>query len=157
MFFRILFFTLLAQVLITPPVMAENPSAAGPKDRCVVCGMFVAPYPNWVSAIQFNDGSNVYFDGPKDMFIFFFNPENYHAGTKNDDISGLYITEYYSTKMMKVEEVYFVRGSDVMGPMGGELVPIQGREKAEIFQRDHGGEKILQFDGNGLSEIAEKK
>ena len=28
-----------------------------PKDRCPVCGMFVAKYPDWVAEIIFKDGS----------------------------------------------------------------------------------------------------
>jgi nitrous oxide reductase accessory protein NosL len=50
--------------------------------------------------------------------------------------------------------VIFVTGSDVLGPMGKELVPILGREAAETFRRDHAGEKLLRFDGRQLVELA---
>ncbi len=36
-------------------------------------------------------------------------------------------------------------GSDVQGPMGRDLVPVQGREAAERFARDHQG-RVLGFD-----------
>ena len=37
-------------------------------------------------------------------------------------------------------------GSDVMGPMGAELVPIAKKSHAETFVIDHGGESILRYD-----------
>lgn len=154
------FLTLLAlSALIGLAGMAfgETPAGPGPKDRCAVCGMFVASYGNWVAVIQFKDGSKAYFDGPKDMFVYFFDLAKYRPGSQAEDISGMYVTEYYTTRLIKAEEAYFVTGSDVMGPMGNELVPIQGRGNAETFQRDHGGKKIMQFDGKKLSELSTSK
>ncbi len=132
---------------------AAAPTGPGPKDRCSVCGMFVAPYPNWVAMVEFKDGSSAFFDGPKDMFIYFFDLPQYKPATTADDIAAMYVTEYYTTRLLNVKEVFLVTGSDVMGPMGQELVPVEGKENAETFLRDHGGKKIMQFDGLGLSEI----
>jgi hypothetical protein len=42
-----------------------TPVKPGPKDKCPVCGMFVAKYPDWVAALVFSDGSTVFFDGVK--------------------------------------------------------------------------------------------
>jgi nitrous oxide reductase accessory protein NosL len=39
-----------------------------------------------------------------------------------------------------------VIGSDVVGPMGHELIPLRTREEAEEFQRDHQGKRLLCFD-----------
>ena len=153
MFTRNLLIALVALILFSTSCFAGTPAAPGAKDRCPVCGMFVAPYQNWVSVIQFKGGSNTYFDGPKDMFTFFFNPKKYQAGVKSENISGVFVTEYYSTQLLKAEDVFFVTESDVMGPMGKELVPISGKEAALTFLRDHKGKKILQFDGKALLEI----
>jgi nitrous oxide reductase accessory protein NosL len=43
-------------------------------------------------------------------------------------------------------EAWFVVGSDVLGPMGHELVPFARREEAEEFLRDHRGASVLRFD-----------
>ncbi len=139
-----------------PAIGAESP-VPGPKERCAVCGMFVSPYANWVSQVEFKDGSRLFFDGPKDMFIFFFDLSKYRPGAKVADIASMFVTEYYTTKVMNVREVFLVTGSDVMGPMGQELVPIAGREQAETFLRDHGGKKIMQFNGAELTEVAAAK
>jgi len=151
---RILISVLLTLLLTVAPALADGPPPPGAKDRCPVCGMFVAPHANWVSVIQFKDGAKVYFDGPKDLFTFFQNLAKYRPGAKAEDISGVYVTEYYSTKLMKAEEVYFVGGSDVKGPMGDELVAIRGRDQAETFLKDHAGKKLLQFDGKSLTELS---
>ncbi|ALC18088.1 nitrous oxide reductase accessory protein NosL [Desulfuromonas soudanensis] len=134
-------------------VCAEEVSLPGPKERCVVCGMFVAPYPEWVASIEFRDGTTAFFDGPKDMFVYFFDLEKYRPGAKPDDIVAMVVTEYYTARPMPVGEVFFVSGSDVLGPMGYELVPVAGKENAETFMRDHGGKKIMQFNGLDFSEI----
>ena len=37
-------------------------------------------------------------------------------------------------------------GSDVLGPMGHELVPLANRMDAEEFLKDHKGKRALAFD-----------
>jgi len=153
MSFRILLPTFLLLFVITSTAIAAPPSAPGPKDRCAVCGMFVAPYPDWVAVIAFKDGTKAYFDGPKDMFVYFFDLAQYKPDSKTEDIEALYVTEYYSTELMNIHDVLLVTGSDVTGPMGYELVPVKGRENAETFMRDHNGKKIMQFNGTELVDV----
>ena len=150
---RIAISTLLLLFLTSYAALAGQPSPPGDKDRCAVCGMFVAPYPDWVAVIEFKDGSKAYFDGPKDMFVYFFDLAKYRPGATIDDIAALFVTEYYSTKMENLHDVFLVTGSDVTGPMGYELVPVKGRENAETFLRDHGGKKIMQFNGRALTDV----
>jgi nitrous oxide reductase accessory protein NosL len=135
---------LLVVWLFLIPPLARAVEKPGPRDRCPVCGMFVAPYPSWLAIIAFNDGSQLFFDGPKDLFRFYLDwPEK--ESRRKSDIAAIYVTEYYSTRLMKVAEVLFVTGSDVYGPMGQELVPVAGREVAAGFKRDHRGAKIITF------------
>lgn len=154
---RILLSAFLFLICCAAPALAdEAPTAPGPKDRCAVCGMFVSPYPNWIAAVQYDDGNTVYFDGPKDMFIYLFDIDTYRPKSEKASISGIYVTEYYSTQMMNAKDVYFVTGSDILGPMGNELVPVKGLEQAKTFQHDHQGQKIMQFDGTRLVEVPDR-
>jgi len=139
------------------PALAAEPAKPGPKDRCPVCGMFVAGYPNWISTIVFKDGTQVFFDGPKDMFVYFFDLEKYAPGKTAADLQGLYVTEYYSTRLLDARKAFFVIGSDVMGPMGQELVPVADLAQARTFLRDHHGKKIRQFDGSALTDVPADK
>lgn len=147
---------LLTLGLFCSPVFAEGPPPPGPKDRCEVCGMFVAPYRDWVAVLQMIDGSNHYFDGPKDLFIYYMGLAKYQPGASYDQVAGLYVTEYYTAKLMPASEVLFVTGSDVLGPMGKELVPVAGREAAETFLRDHAGQKLMRFDGRELQDVTDQ-
>lgn len=118
--------------------------AAG--DKCPVCGMFVAKYPDWFAMVQFKDGSRAWFDGPKDMFKFVFEAGEYLPGKSAGDIASLEVTEYYGLTRIDARGAYFVTGSDVHGPMGKELVPFKNRQEAEEFARDHRGKAVLTFD-----------
>ena len=114
-------------------------------DKCPVCGMFVAKYREWVAQIVFKDGSYAVFDGPKDMFKYYLDPAKYNHAKKQADIKALYVTEYYSTKVMDARKMFYVLGSDVMGPMGAELVPVDSEKGAREFMKDHAGKRILKF------------
>jgi nitrous oxide reductase accessory protein NosL len=120
---------------------ADAPPTPGPKDRCATCGMFVAKYPSWVATIAYVDGSHRFFDGPKDLFRF-------RAGDGAGDAqeSEIWVTDYYTTKPIKARDAFFVLGSDVIGPMGAELVPHASLDHAESFRTDHGGDTPLAFD-----------
>jgi nitrous oxide reductase accessory protein NosL len=48
-----------------------------------------------------------------------------------------------------------VIGSDVLGPMGHEFVPLASRADAEEFMRDHKGSRVLGF-GDVTAEWAVK-
>ena len=141
-----IFIVLFVLSLAAGPALAAEPAAPGKKDRCPVCGMFVAPYSDWIATITFQDGSQLFFDGCKDLFRFYFAMPAEGNKQSRTEIDAIYITEYYSTRLMKAEEVFFVLGSDVYGPMGKELVPVAGKESAETFKRDHQGTEILSFD-----------
>lgn len=123
----------------------KKPADVKQGDKCPVCGMFVARYPEWIAQIVFDDGTHAFFDGPKDMFKYYFNLKEYNPSKKQSDISAIYVTEYYSTRLMDAGHVFFVSGSDVYGPMGHELVPVATPDEAKEFMRDHKGRKILRF------------
>jgi nitrous oxide reductase accessory protein NosL len=103
--------------------------------------MFVAKYPSWVASIVYVDGSRRFFDGPKDLFRF------RQAGEKGGvEESEIWVTDYYTTKPIRARDAFFVLGSDVLGPMGAELVPHASLDHAESFRTDHGGDPPLAFD-----------
>lgn len=132
-----------------PPSASAAAPPPGPQERCAVCGMYVAPYREWVASLTLRDGSRLYFDGPKDLFSCFFEIERYRPGHTAKDVVEVEVTDYYTTRPVAARDVFFVVGSDVLGPMGAELVPVRGRKEAETFRRDHGG-KLLVLQGDSL-------
>lgn len=148
------FLTIVLFVIVTSAnALAVPLPAPGKTDRCAVCGMLVAEFPQWISGLTLKDGRHYYFDGPKDLFICLLNLPGCLPDVSEAQIAGVFVTEYYSTRQVSATEVVFVTGSDVIGPMGTELVPVSGREAAESFRRDHAGDKLMRFDGRQLLKL----
>jgi len=115
------------------------------KDRCPVCGMFVHPYQKWITQIQFKDGSHHSFDGMKCMCRIYIDPIKFDPTKKKEDIKHILVRDYYTLKFVRHDTAFYVVGSDVIGPMGHELIPFGSKKDATTFLVDHNGLKILRF------------
>ena len=118
----------------------------GQMDLCPVCGMIVSKYPNWIATVVWKDGHAHHFDGAKDMFKFLQALPKYAPGHKPDEIRFIAVTDFYNLEKIEARKALYVMGSDVMGPMGLELVPLATRADAEDFLKDHKGKRILRYD-----------
>jgi copper chaperone NosL len=125
----------------------RKPVKPSPKDKCPVCGMFVAKYPDFLAQILFKDGSVFFFDGAKDMFKFYLNLRKYQPSKKQSDIDSIYVTDYYGLTSLDGFAAFFVVGSDIYGPMGRELIPFEKEADAMEFMKDHKGLRVLKFIG----------
>ena len=140
---------LLVLVLAWLPISEADdvkPREPGKQDTCPVCGMFVAPYSEWIAQVVFDDDSAVFFDGSKDMFKYLLDRDKFAPGKRHLKIAATFVTSYYEGEFIPAESAHFVIGSNVYGPMGSELVPHRTREEAEEFLRDHKGNKVIAFD-----------
>jgi nitrous oxide reductase accessory protein NosL len=108
--------------------------------------MFVAEFKAWIASVEYKDGGKSWFDGPKDLFTYLADLKQYAPERKRAEIERVLVTDYYSTGALAAGEAFFVTGSDVMGPMGAELVPFKSKAEAESFLLDHKGKKVLTFD-----------
>ncbi len=122
-----------------------KPIKPSQKDKCPVCGMFVAKYPNFLAQVLFQDGSYAFFDGSKDMFNYYLNRNKYNPSKKSSDIVAIYVTDYYSMTPLDGFKSYYVVGSNVYGPMGKELIPFEKESDAKEFMADHVGKSLLRF------------
>jgi copper chaperone NosL len=123
----------------------RKPVKVSPKDKCPVCGMFVAKYPDFVAQVLFKDGSYAVFDGTKDMFKYYLNFGKHNPSKNAADIDSIYVTDYYSLVLTEGLKAYYVVGSNVFGPMGKELIPFEKEADAKEFMRDHAGKSLLKF------------
>ncbi len=140
---------LLGSVILLPAMAvlgAEKYPRPGRRDLCPVCGMLVAKYPNWVAGTRDKTGRVRFFDGAKDLFKYLKNVTRYDRDRKPEDILHAWVTEYYGLTQIDARHAFFVIGSDVLGPMGHELVPLDSRASAEEFLGDHKGRRILRFE-----------
>lgn len=125
-----------AAALVLSAGAAPEPT---PADRCPVCGMPVAPYPEWLGRVLYADGTVLFFDGPKDLFRYLHEGARFRPDLDGKRIEAVLVTAYYDGGTLPAAEALFVVGSDVLGPMGAELVPLRDRAAAEEFRNDHGG------------------
>ncbi len=142
MFVRLVLIAIISLIPLT--ARAGQPYDKIPsRARCSVCGMFVAKYPIWVAEIK-TAGKTRYFDGAKDMLAFHFNPTAFNGGEADKD-GEVWVKDYYSLKWIDGRKAFYVTGSDIMGPMGHEFIPFDGRVAAETFRDDHKGKMVLAF------------
>jgi copper chaperone NosL len=136
-----------ALMLVSAAVAAETIvfPKPGAMDTCPVCGMLVSKYPNWVATVVYKDGHAHHFDGAKDLFKYLQNLAKYAPGHEGKSIAAIGVTEFYSLTRIDARSAFYVIGSDVLGPMGHELVPLVTRADADDFLKDHKGRRILTF------------
>ncbi|MBI2354991.1 MAG: nitrous oxide reductase accessory protein NosL [Deltaproteobacteria bacterium] len=139
---RLVFCLLL---LLSCAATAGSVPQPGPKDKCPVCGMFVARYPEWSASLTFNDGRSEFFDGVKDMLRFYHGLKRYAPRRRPAEIREMQVKDYYSLAFVDAASAWYVIGSDVLGPMGKEAVPFRGESDARSFLKDHHGTRILRF------------
>jgi copper chaperone NosL len=150
---NLVFFVLCILLILVSSALAEDnaPARPGPKDKCPVCGMFVAKYPDFIAVVSLKDGTHAFFDGVKDMMKYYFNLQKYAPGRTAGDIVAIHVTDYYALSPIDGHAAFYVVGSDIYGPMGRELIPFDKKEDAEEFKKDHNGTAIL-----GFTEITEE-
>jgi copper chaperone NosL len=145
---KILRMTVLAVILTFSLALANEvkPLKPSKEDKCPVCGMFVAKYPDFLAQIIFKDGSYAFFDGVKDLFKYFFDIKKYNPSKDLSDIVAIYVADYYSLNPTDGRKAWYVVESDVYGPMGKELIPFEKEDEAREFMKDHEGKLLVRFD-----------
>jgi nitrous oxide reductase accessory protein NosL len=134
-------------------LMAAPPAASvprfpkpGKKDRCPVCGMFAYKYPQWIAGFVFKSGKTFFHCCPKCMLHNLSHIPKYQPGETREQLKLIWVTEYYTTRKMAARDVLFVAGTQLVGPMGLDLIPVKGEAAADSLKRDYGGGLILTID-----------
>ncbi len=96
--------------------------------------MFADVAPAFSAGARARDGSTLAFDAPRCLFAWL-------AKDAGRGATEVWVTEHSSQSHVAADSVVYVVGSDVVGPMGHDLVPVR-REHAERFARDHGGRVV---------------
>lgn len=124
------------------------------EEKCPVCGMFTYKYPRWAAQIFYGE-EHYSFDGVKDLMKFYFDPMRWgkFENAQTEKITKILVTDYYSQKGIDGRTAYYVLGSDVLGPMGNELIPFAQESDAKTFMQDHNGKRIVTFDTITEAEV----
>jgi nitrous oxide reductase accessory protein NosL len=84
--------------------------------------------------MELGDGRKLEYDTPRCALLAW--------RTGEIEPQALFVQDYYDRSWKKGDEVLFVASSDVIGPMGADLVPVD-RARAQQFAREHSGTRPL--------------
>ena len=126
---------LIAVLLTSLPVFAEEPKPlkAAKSDKCPVCGMFVAKYPDFLAQVIFRDGAYALFDGAKDMFKYYFNLKKYNPSKELSDIAVIYVTDYYSITRPTAAKPIMLLKATSLAPWGENSSLLKKNRKQRNF------------------------
>jgi nitrous oxide reductase accessory protein NosL len=55
------------------------------------------------------------------------------------------VQDYFSGRQVDAREVFWIAGSDVIGPMGPAMVALQGKHSVDAFLKRHGGRRVFRL------------
>jgi nitrous oxide reductase accessory protein NosL len=115
------------------------------QDRCPVCGMRIIKYARFACAIQLKDKDTFYFCGASCLLKTWLRPDLF-LGKPARELFKPVIQEYFSGKQMDARNVIWISGSNVIGPMGPALVPLQDEKHLQAFKKRHGGKHVFKLE-----------
>jgi copper chaperone NosL len=124
--------------LLAGSALALVAASACKKDaRCKSCGMRIDPASAWRTELVSADGSIATFDTPRCAL------QSWRSG--KTPATSVRVQDYYDRQLRDGNEVRFVLGGDVVGPMGPDLVPVDPARVSKFIQ-DHGADRALRLD-----------
>ena len=120
-------------------------------DRCPVCAMQVGQHKKFACAVQLMNGNTFYFCGSGCMIRSWMHPDIF-LGAAKEELKRSVVQEYFSGEQVPGGSVYWVAGSDVIGPMGPALVPLKSEQDLDVFKKRHGAKAVFR-----LSEMTDAK
>lgn len=109
------------------------------EERCKTCGMKIDRTSVWTAEIVTNDDRALVFDTPRCAI---------YAMRKDGVVAkSMRVREYYDAKgpMRDAKDLRFVKGGDVVGPMGPDFVPVEPSRVSKFIQ-DHGADRAYALD-----------
>ena len=119
--------------------------ACSRQDRCTSCGMRNDPTSRFRVEIRRPNGHIDRFDTPKCAF------KAWRSGAAGGELHAL---GYYTQTWRSSGELSFATGSDVLGPMGIDFVPVE-REHAKRFAAEHGAKKVYEAEAITLQVVTD--
>lgn len=109
-----------------------------PQDRCPVCAMVPNKAEKFASAAELVNGAAFYFCGTGCLIRSWMHPEVF-LGVKKEALKRSVVRDYFRGEYLDGEKVFWVAGSDVIGPMGPAIVPLKTEKDVSSFKKRHNG------------------
>ncbi len=124
------------------------------RDRCPLCAMLPARYPEFSCAIQLKNGKTYYFCSPRCLLRVWSDPKRY-LNISPDQLGALVVRHYFTGKQIDGRSALWVGGSDVIGPMGPAIIALDSQKEVAVFKQRHGGKRVFRL--NELTAAEWKK
>lgn len=124
-----------------------------------MCGMKVADHPKFSCAIQLTDNTTYYFCSTGCMLRTWLHPDIF-LGAPRTLLRSTVVRDYFTGQQVDGRKVFWISGSDIVGPMGPALVPVAGEAALKVFIRRHGSRTVFrldEFDASKWFEITGRK
>lgn len=142
---------LLAGCRDAEEVAAPGPEEITPTTECALDGMIVKNYSGPKAQVHYQDGRVEFYCETREVFHVYVEPG------RKARIAAVYVQDASRVDWedpeggwMDAREAFFVVGSEKTGAMGPTFAPFAGKDEAERFSGEYGGE-VLTFD-----EVARK-
>jgi hypothetical protein len=122
---------------VTSVAVLGGASACKKETRCKNCGMRIDPTSPWRADLVAADGAVTTFDTPRCAL------QSWRSG--KTPAKAVRVQDYYDRKERDGNDVRFVIGGDVVGPMGPDLVPVDAARVSK-FIHDHAADRALRLD-----------
>jgi nitrous oxide reductase accessory protein NosL len=113
------------------------------QDRCPVCNMIPARYPDFNAQLIMADKQRFHFCSAQCLFEFTQNPRKYGATT--GEVGDAWLHDHVSGRYIFAKNAYYVVGSKVPGPMGPEPIAFDLKSEASDFAKTNNG-LVLKFE-----------
>ena len=131
------------------PLDEDGAMQISKQDRCPMCAMQVSKYKKFACAVQLIDGRTFYFCSAGCMIRSWIQPEIFLGVTKTE-LKRTVVQDYFNGEQVSGGAVFWVAGSDVIGPMGPALVPLKSEPHLDTFKTRHGAKAVFR-----LSELTD--
>lgn len=130
-------FVLGSSIALLSVAAVSSLAACKKEPRCKHCGMKIDPTSAWRTELVGAGGEITVFDTPRCALT------SWRSGTTA--AKAIRVQEYYDRQMRDGNDVRFVVGGDVIGPMGPDIVPVDPPRSSKFIQ-DHGADRALLLD-----------
>ena len=110
----------------------------GPRTRCRVCNMYPARYPNFHSQLKTNADEVIHFCSSQCLINFLAAQSAYTR--EPITVQTVWVTLYQDGGWEYANGLYYLTGSNIMGPMGPEALPFRLKTDAEALAIKKGGQ-----------------
>lgn len=111
--------------------------------ECPLCGMYPARYPQFNCQIIFEDGTCEAFDSAAGLMVYLLFSDK--TGITPKPVGKIYFKHYLKESWLEADKTFFVVGSEILGPMGIEFLPVDSEQGAKEVKKQEKGEDIIHF------------